>query len=204
MTGRLQALVSFLVVAALLLAPLVLGEFQLFLLAEILLWAIFAQSFNLLFGYTGLLSLGQSAYFAVGAYTVALLLRHMEPGIALAIGGGITVSTLTAALIGLVAVRVYGHGFIIITAVPTILFFLLGVDQSWLTGGDNGLNILPPMLFNRWSFFKPVVSFYFVLPFFVGVMLFLRWLVATPLGQAFRLVREMRHGQRCLGITCYA
>jgi branched-chain amino acid transport system permease protein len=196
---RLEHLVILLALVGLALVPQVLQPFQVFLLAEILLWAIFAQSFNLLFGYTGLLSLGQSAYFAVGAYTVALLLRHLSPGLGWMILGGIVLSTLAAAWIGILAVRVRGHGFIIITAVPTILFFLFGLDQSWLTGGDNGMNLLPPKLFGRWSFFDPSVSFYLVLPFFIVVMLAMRWLLGTPLGRAFQLVRENEARAEVLG-----
>lgn len=197
--GWLKPLALALVGAGLLLAPQVLEAFQVFLLAKILLWALFAQSFNLLFGYTGLLSLGQSAYFTLGAYTVALLLRHVGPGLGWMILGGVVMSTLGAVLVGSVAVRVHGHGFIIITAVPTILIYLFGLDQSWLTGGDNGLNLLPPMLFDRWSFFDPAVSFYVVLPFFVGAMLALHWLIRTPLGQAFQLVRENEARAEVLG-----
>ncbi|MEM7533276.1 MAG: branched-chain amino acid ABC transporter permease [Chloroflexota bacterium] len=185
--------------AALIAAPQFLSPFQTFLLAEILTLAVFAQSFNLLFGYTGLLSLGQSAYFAAAALAVALLLREVGLGLPWLIVGGVIASVIFAALVGLLAVRVHGHGFIIITAVPTILFVLFGQDQSWLTGGDNGLNLIPPKLFGQWSFFDPTVSYYVVLPFFVATMFALRWLVHSPLGRAFQLIRENEERAAVLG-----
>ena len=184
---------------ALALVPAFLPSFWVFFLAEILVFVIFAQSFNLLFGYTGLLSLGQSVFLTMGAYTVALLVHHLGLKANLALPAGVIAGIVSAALIGFLAVRVRGHGFIIITAVPTVVLLLLGQDQSWLTGGDNGLNFIPPKLLGQYSFFNPTVSYYAVLPFFLAVMLFLRWLIASPLGQAFQLVRENESRAAVLG-----
>ncbi len=196
---RWQLLAGAAGVLGLVLAPSFLESFWVFFLAEILLFILFAQSFNLLFGYTGLLSLGQSVYFTVGAYTVALLIRQWKPGVGLLLPAGVLTGMVSAALVGSLAVRVRGHGFIIITAVPTVVLVLLGQDQSAWTGGDNGLNIIPPKLLGQYSFFDPTVSYYAVLPCFLAVMLFLRWLLATPLGQAFLLVRENEARAAVLG-----
>lgn len=183
----------------LVLLPYVLPQFWIFFAAQIMVWIIFAQSFNLLFGYTGLLSLGQSAYLTLGAYGFALLLREVGLGLPFLLIGGVLTSVMGAALIGYLAVRVQGHGFIIVTAVPTILLILFGLDQSWLTGGDNGLNLTPPKLFGQYSFFSPITSYYVVLPFFGSVMLFLMWLIRTPLGYAFQLIRENENRSSILG-----
>jgi len=181
------------------LLPYVLPQFWIFFVAQIMVWIILAQSFNLLFGYTGLLSLGQSAYFTLGAYGLALLLRHAELGLPLLLIGGVLAGLIGAAIIGYLAVRVQGHGFIIVTAVPTILLIFLGQDQSWLTGGDNGINLTPPKLFGLYSFFKPLTSYYVVLPFFLLMMIFIAWLIRTPLGRAFLLVRENEERASILG-----
>ena len=135
----------------------------------------------------------------IGAYGTALLLRYFELGLPWLLLGGVLASVIGAAIIGIVAVRVRGHGFIIITAVPTILIILFGLDQSWLTGGDNGINLLLPKLFGRYSFFDPTTSYYLVLPFFLMVMGLLRWLLLTPLGRALQLVRENEARATVLG-----
>ncbi len=197
--NRWQLLAGAAGILGLVLAPTFLDSFWVFFLAEILLFILFAQSFNLLFGYTGLLSLGQSVYFTVGAYTVALLIRQWKPGVGLLLPAGVLTGMVSAALVGSLAVRVRGHGFIIITAVPTVVLVLLGQDQSAWTGGDNGLNIIPPKLLGQYSFFDPTVSYYAVLPCFLATMFFLRWLLATPLGQAFLLVRENEARAAVLG-----
>lgn len=184
---------------ALALLPYLLPQFWIFFVAQIMVWIILAQSFNLLFGYTGLLSLGQSAYFTLGAYGLAILLREAGLGLPLLLLGGILAGVIGAALIGYLAVRVQGHGFIIVTAVPTILLILFGQDQSWLTGGDNGLNLIPPKLFGTYSFFQPLTSYYTVLPLFLLSMLFIAWLIRTPLGRAFRLIRENEERASILG-----
>lgn len=184
---------------ALALLPTILPQFWIFFVAQIMVWIILAQSFNLLFGYTGLLSLGQSAYFTLGAYGLALLLREAGLGLPLLLVGGVLAGLIGAALIGSLAVRVQGHGFIIVTAVPTILLILFGQDQSWLTGGDNGINLIPPKLFGQYSFFKPLTSYYVVLPLFLLTILLVAWLIRTPLGRAFRLVKENEERASILG-----
>ncbi len=197
---RVGALAGALIGAvALALLPFVLPQFWIFFVAQIMVWIMLAQSFNLLFGYTGLLSLGQSAYFTLGAYGLALLLREVGLGLPLLLIGGVLAGLIGAALIGYLAVRVQGHGFIIVTAVPTILLILFGQDQSWLTGGDNGINLIPPKLFGVYSFFKPATSYYVVLPLFLLVIFAIAWLIRTPLGRAFRLIRENEERASILG-----
>lgn len=196
-----KTIAALLGVGGLLLLPLILPPFWLFFAAQIMVWIIFAQSFNLLFGYTGLLSLGQSAYLTLGAYGLALLMRQTALGLPFLLIGGILTGVGGAALIGVLAVRVRGHGFIIVTAIPTILLILFGLDQSWLTGGDNGLNLIPPKLFGLYSFFSPLTSYYVVLPVFLAVLLFLVWMLQTPLGTACRLIRENETRASVLGFN---
>lgn len=195
----LRLSIVLLLTLGLLALPYVLESFWVFFAAEIMIWILFAQSFNLLFGYAGLLSLGQSAYLTLGAYGTALLLREFGLSLPFLLLGGVLLSVVGAALIGYLAVRVQGHGFIIVTAVPTIVLILFGLDQSWLTGGDNGLNLIPPKLFGRYSFFDPVTSYFLVLPFFLMLTCALWWLMRTPLGKAFRLVRENETRASILG-----
>lgn len=84
--------------------PLVLSPFHLVLLTEILLMGLFALSFNLLFGYTGLLSFGHAAYFATGAYVCAYLIKSATPFL-LAVAAGVLASLAAAAVLGYFSVR---------------------------------------------------------------------------------------------------
>lgn len=170
----MKVIIIFLLLAT---APLALGPFYLTLLGEILIWGLFAGAFNLIYGYSGLLSLGQSAYFGLGAYAAALSIIHLEAGL-WAVPLGAAIGMVAAWAIGTFAVRIKGHGFIIATAAVAIIFYLLALEMRWLTGGDDGLIV-------NFS-----LDFYHVL-IFVGVAyLILDKIIKSPLGGAFKLVRE--------------
>ncbi len=177
--------------------------FKVYLVAQILLLAIFALCFDVLYGYTGLLSLGQSVYFGLGAYSTGLMIRHWSVALGWMIPLSIAVAALVACLFGFLAVRVRGHGFIIITALTTLVMYLLGVHLTSITGGDNGLRYSVPPLFGHPAWHlngpNPTASFYFVLPAFVLAYAVLWWLMRTPLGHAFRLIRENEARAEVLG-----
>ncbi len=171
-------------------APAFLGPFALYLLAEILAWGLFASAFNLLFGYAGLLSLGHSAFFGTGAYLAVLGLSQGQPA-ALALLSSVLGTTLLGLLLGLVLVRVPGHGFIALTLALAVIAHLLGVNLRGLTGGTDGLSIAPPCS----------LSCRYLLN--LGSLALSLWglhrLLQTPLGLAFQLVRENPERARSLG-----
>ncbi len=162
-------------------APAFLGPFALYLLAEIFAWGLFALAFDLLFGYTGLLSLGHSVFFGVGAYIAALGLSQGHPA-ALALLGGALGATLLGLLLGPLLVRVPGHGFIALTLSLAVIAHLLGVNLRGITGGTDGLSIVPPCSLS--------CRYFLNLGSVAGIFWALRWLLKTPLGLAFQLVRE--------------
>lgn len=190
------------VFAALALAPWILNPYQLSLLLKILIWGLFAMSYDLVFGYTGLLSLGHSVYFGLGAYGAALVMLQVQPGIALSLAAGVVVGGLAAALIGLLAVRSGGHGFIIVTAVTALLFYLLAQSQRDVTGGDDGLTLGPiPLQIAGWSAgcADPGPAYLVVLLLASLSFLVLYGLVRAPLGLALRCVRENERRAQALG-----
>ena len=93
---------------------------KVYLVAQILLLAIFALCFDVLYGYTGLLSLGQSVYFGLGAYSTGLMIRHWSVALGWMIPLSIAVAALVACLFGFLAVRVW--------AIPSPL------RRGWLPG----------------------------------------------------------------------
>jgi branched-chain amino acid transport system permease protein len=188
--------------AALIVAPHVLGTFQRVLLTEILIWALFALAFDLLYGYAGMLSFGQATFFGFGSYAVTLGVLRWGLGLwpALLLGAG--VSALVAWVVGFFAVRIRGHYFVIITVVFSLIFFFWALNWNWLTGGDDGLSFtVPDLVLGPWQFslYDPITNYYFVLAVGLAVFLFARRLVHSPLGKVFVGIRENEQRAQLIG-----
>src|SRR5256884_6749661 len=129
------------------LLPPFIGLYQTQLLIYGLIAAIAALGFNLLLGYTGLLSFGHSAFFGIGAYSVAFLLR--DAGIRsmeLYILIGLPVAALTSALFGYICVRHTRNFFRILTPALSQVVYSLAFKLFWITGGTDGLRVALPTL----------------------------------------------------------
>jgi branched-chain amino acid transport system permease protein len=183
-------------------APWLLDPFELGILMKILIWGLFAMSFDLLFGYTGLLSLGHSVYFGLGAYGAALTILHLESGMAGPLLTGVIVGALAAAVIGLFAVRTGSHGIIITTAVTALIFYLLAQSRRSLTGGDDGLT-LPPLSLELLGWpagcADPGPAYLLILAIVALGFLLLYGLVRSPFGLALLCLRENEERAQALG-----
>src|SRR5438128_6696906 len=136
------------VVILLILAPGYFGTYQIQLLIYGLIAAIAALGFNLLLGYTGLLSFGHSAYFGVGAYTVAFVAEHLGPhSMEFYLLVGIPVVAVTSALFGYICVRHTQIFFGILTLAISQVIYSLALKLYWVTGGSDGLRVPRPALF---------------------------------------------------------
>lgn len=174
-------------------APWLLDTYQTGLVMRILIWGFFAMSFDLAFGYTGLLSLGHSVYFGLGAYGAALMALHVSSGVALPLAVGVLAGGIGAAAIGIFAVRAGSHGFIIVTAVTALIVYLLAQSQRGITGGDDGLTLpAPPLAIGSWTAgcAAPGPAYHLVLLLVASGFLAFYGLVRAPLGTALRCVRE--------------
>ena len=112
---------------------------------RILVWGLFGIGFDLLFGYTGLLSFGQSAFFGTGGFTAAyLLINNRVSSVVVALLIGTVVAALVGCVVGLIALRRTGIYFAMITvAIAEVFFFLENSPLAALTGGENGLPGVP-------------------------------------------------------------
>jgi branched-chain amino acid transport system permease protein len=208
--GRLEA-VGALALGVLVTAPwslpLVVDEFWVSVLAEILLWSLFAASVNLLFGYVGLLSFGQALYFGMGAYGVALGVQVYGLGFWGAFALGVAVAVATAAVAGIFAVRLTWHYFAIITVVFSLIFYFVAVGWKSYTGGDDGLNFSPPPVLTvagtDWSLLDTTFQYYFILVTVGVCFVLMRAVLASPLGRAFVAVRENDARASLIGLDCY-
>jgi branched-chain amino acid transport system permease protein len=185
-----------LVILALAVAPLALPPFFLQLLTEIAIVGLFATAFNLLMGFGGMVSFGHAAYFALGAYAPALLVKRAGVPVLLALPAAPVVAAAGALLFGFFIVRLSHTYFAMLSLAFGQIVFTVIFKWKALTGGDDGLlDVWPPALLK-----SPAAYYYFTLAV-VGVsVLALRAIVDSPFGYALRSVRENPRRARFIGI----
>jgi branched-chain amino acid transport system permease protein len=137
--------------------PLLAGPYPVKLLQEILIWGIFAMSLDLLMGYAGMVSFGHSAFFGVGGYVAALLLKS-APGALSALVIPALAAGLSALVIGCFSIRVSGVYFIMLTLAFSQMFYAVAFQAAWLGAEDGivgvprpiilGANLVRPMSFH--------------------------------------------------------
>jgi branched-chain amino acid transport system permease protein len=171
--------------AAVLLVPVVCGPFAQYLVLNMLLLALLALSFNLLFGMTGLLSFGQGAFYSGGAYAAALLLRAGVPLLPAVVLGALAAAVL-AAFVGAFCVRHTRIYFSMLTLAFGMLVYAVVWKWTDVTGGDDGLVGIP-----RGAFFERLDRYYLLAAVLVLVSFaVLHRLSVSPLGLALRAIRE--------------
>ncbi|HEX3175493.1 MAG TPA: branched-chain amino acid ABC transporter permease [Methylomirabilota bacterium] len=198
-----------LAVAALYAVPWMLDTVRLRMVIEILYFGLFAVSFNLLFGYAGLLSFGHAASFGVGGYAVGLVLKHVA-GVPLvvAMALGALAGALAGLLIGAFCVRLRGTYF----ALLTLAFsqFLNAIALKWrdVTRGDDGLTVaVPDITLPGGTVIRmaSAANFYWLALTIVLLSLWAAWrFTRTPLGNAGVLMRENDERAAFLGYNVFA
>ena len=191
-------IVEALTAVGLIVAPFVLPHlgFALTTVNRILIWGLFGIGFDLLFGYTGLLSFGQSAFFGSGGMFAAYLLTEANfPYVLTAIALGAVFAGIIGWLVGLIALKRTGIYFAMITvAIAEVFFFVEFNPLSAYTGGENGLPGVPTPSFNLGFLtlrFDTDATMYAFLAFwyFVGLVIAFR-IVRSPVGAILRALRD--------------
>ena len=172
---------------------------------QVLIWGLFGIGFDLLFGYTGLLSFGQAAFYGTGGFIAAYLLtNNMLSSVLGAIAIGVGGAMLAGVLVGLIALRRTGIYFAMITvAIAETFFFLENSPLSAWTGGENGLPGVPAPTFalGRFSYHVGTGwSMYWFLAacYFIGIVLALR-IVRSPVGAILTAIRDNPLRARAVG-----
>ncbi len=197
------------VLAGLALLPSYVGLYQVQLLTYGLIASIAALGFNLLLGYTGLLSFGHSAFFGIGAYTVAFLLR--DAGIhsmELYILIGLPVAAIASALLGYICVRHTRIFFGILTLALSQVLYSLALKLFWVTGGTDGLRVARPTLLagtlaftGAGSYQRFVHSYYYYVLGIFAVCVVVMWVIVhSPFGKALQAIRDNETRARFLGL----
>jgi branched-chain amino acid transport system permease protein len=184
---RAQIAVYVVLAALALIAPF-LGLYPVFLM-KLLCFAMFACAFNLLLGFTKMLSFGHAAYFGASAYITGWLVTVHGWGTIEGILGGVAVSMLLGIVIGAIAVRRQGIYFAMITlALAQVVYFVC--LQAQFTGGENGLQGIPRgSVLGLLGLGNDRTMYYFVLAVFVAVFFFIRRIVHSPFGQVLKAIR---------------
>jgi branched-chain amino acid transport system permease protein len=158
--------------------------------AEIWIFAIFGLGLNLLLGYTGLLSFGQSTFFGSAAYVAGWLLKNYGINVFFALGIGIGVGALSAALVGYLCVQRSGLYFIMLTFALNQLFYFVAYQWTTVTGGEDGMPGIPRPDVLGLNFKDPLVYYAFVSVLFLASLWLMRCIVESPLGRILQAIRE--------------
>jgi branched-chain amino acid transport system permease protein len=181
--------VCYALVAVFALCVPLLGIYPVFMM-KLLCFAMFACAYNLLLGFSGMLSFGHAAFFGSAAYATAWLATAHGWGAAPAILAGMMVSALLGLGIGVLAIRRRGIYFAMITLALAQLIYFVCLEAPF-TGGENGLQGVPRgSLFGVLPLKSDLVMYYLVLAAFVAVFLFIRRVIHSPFGQVLKAIRE--------------
>ncbi|MBI3912664.1 MAG: branched-chain amino acid ABC transporter permease [Chloroflexi bacterium] len=193
--------------------PFTARVFFISLAIEVLIYAIFAMSLDLLLGYTGLVSFGHAAYFGLGAYLAAYLSSTRDIALNLTTNLLITFPVviigcaLAAALLGFFAIRTRGIYFLMVTLAFAQMLFSIAISWSRVTGGSDGLAGVPrPTIgVGAWVYeFGSRESMYFlVVGVFAASFFILRRIVDSPFGLTLRGIRENEARLRALGYNTF-
>ena len=182
------------------------SSFVVLLTTRALCFAILAMSVDLLLGFTGLSSMGQAAYFGVGAYLTAILAAKFHFGLGwdfwLVVILGMLLGAALAALFGLFAIRASGVYFLMITLALGQCVWGLAYRWNSLTGGDNGINVTSRPDFGL-DLTNERTFFYLVFAFFVVSLILLYVLVRSPFGRSLEGIRERELRMQILGYNTW-
>jgi branched-chain amino acid transport system permease protein len=197
------------VIALLFALSFVLPEYHHGLLARIMVLAVFAMGYNMLFGYVGLLSLGHAMFFAAGLYGAGLAVIHLGWSVPLAFLAGIACGALLSLVIGLLALRTTGVAFMIVTMMFAQVFYLIILYLAAWTGGDQGLVVPQParvLTFGATSLdlTNPTVRYVSALALFSVVLLVTLAIVRSRYGRVLVAVRENEERTKMLGYDTFS
>lgn len=185
---------------------LVLPPFHHGMLARIMVLAAYAVGYNVLLGYTGLMSLGHAMFFAAGMYGTGLTVHHWGFGVAAGFLAGAVAGLAAAALVGLLTVRTSGPAFLIVTMMLAQAFYLATLYWNDVTGGDQGFVLAGLHLEwagRRLALAGPAVKYNVALAVFVACLGVSLWTARSPLGRVLVAIRENEERTRLLGYNTH-
>lgn len=167
---------------------------------DIFIWAIFALSYDLLLGFTGIVSFGHSLFMAVGAYAVAIGVMKLGAPLWVTILAAIVVGAALSAIVGALSLRLKGHGFAMITLAFAEVGHVLALKGSKWTGGEDGLSVMVP----KWMASR-ATGYYLALVALIAIFFLMRRLTRSQFGRVLASIRENEDRALALGfnVTAY-
>lgn len=201
MTTKAKALLLHLfAIAALGASFLVLPEYHSGIIARVLVLAIYAMGYNLLFGYTGLLSLGHALFFASGMYGLGLAMQHLNFSPITGMVAGLGAAIIVSAVIGFLALRTSGVAFMIVTLMFAQAGYLTILLLGKYTRGDEGFVIQQSERIIAGFDLSHATNRYFTaLALFAICLLIVGWIVQSGFGKTLVAIRENEERARMLG-----
>jgi branched-chain amino acid transport system permease protein len=209
--GRRRTASLPILIAALVLLPFVNPSKPLSI--QILIWGALAISYNLLLGYTGLLSFGHAIFFGLGAYGSGLYLKHLHGGLWTGLLAGTALAMAGAVVVGWFCLRRRGVYFGMLTLAFGQMFYFVAFQADRITGGDDGLQGVPtpglsiPGMKEALSLISirhPYHFYFFCLAVVVAVLLMQEVLVRSPFGRALQAIRESEERSLAVGYNTMA
>ncbi|APE43440.1 branched-chain amino acid ABC transporter permease [Sulfitobacter alexandrii] len=224
--GTITVKTAMLVIAALLLfAPFLFQDIRaLEVAARICIFIVLVASYDLLIGYTGIVSFAHTMFFGFGAYGSAIALKQMGPGwdaVALGTLVGVALSLVVATAIGLISLRVKAIFFAMITLAAASVVLVLASQLSQITGGEDGITYRAPDLFKpatklavdedgkvlRWfgvALNGKLAAYYFVFATSLVMFLVMLRITVSPLGTVLKAIRENEARAEAIGYRVVA
>ncbi len=212
--SRILALMLLLIFIGLAVAPFAFpGVKALNVAAKVLIFVVLVASFDLLLGYTGIVSFAHTMFFGIGAYGVAIASGKLSPGwgaLALGLGAALLVSLVLSLAIGLFSLRVRAIFFAMITLAVAAAFQTLASQLSDWTGGEDGLTFkMPEWLSPSFELFENeifgilidgrIISYYLLFAVAVVLVLMLLRIVNSPFGRVLQAIRENEFRAEAIG-----
>ncbi|RWN45325.1 MAG: branched-chain amino acid ABC transporter permease [Mesorhizobium sp.] len=197
------------VIALLFVLSFLLPDYYHGLLARIMVLAVFAMGYNMLFGYVGLLSLGHAMFFAAGLYGAGLAVIQLGWSVPAAFASGLGCGVVVSLVIGLLALRTTGVAFMIVTMMFAQVFYLLILYFATWTGGDQGMVVPQPervLSFGATSLelTNPTVRYMTALALFSIVLLVTLAIVRSRYGRVLVAIRENEERTKMLGYDTFS
>lgn len=218
--SRILAVLLAAIVVALVLAPWLFPSVRaLDVAAKIIIFTVLVASFDLLLGYTGIVSFAHTMFFGIGAYGIAIASVHLGAGwTALLVGtlAALALALVLSLLIGLFSLRVQAIFFAMITLAVAAAFQTLASQLSAITGGEDGLTFRLPALLS--PSFEPfdrdilgvfidgkIITYYLLLALGIALVLLLLRMVNSPFGRVLQAIRENAFRAEAMGykVTAY-
>lgn len=172
------------------------GQFWIWVSTEMVIMALFATSLNLILGFGGMVSFGHAAFFGVGAYTVALLMKKAGINLFVALIAAPCLAAVAAAIIGWFCVRLIGLYFAILTLAFGELLYMIAFQWYTFTGGDDGIHGIP-----KPEFLDPTNYYLMCLIIFLICFLLMRMILNSSFGLSIRIIRENLDRAKFIGIN---